>query len=198
MVQSPVTVADDGSLRWRTRRWVRVAPLVFRSAGGEDVIAFREDAQGAIAELHAWGGTFERVSWLEQPPFHLIVVMVSALAFSWYALRTIRQRRLSVEGRAARTSALCVAFINLVFVPWLVVRLRGLGDTTPLPLPDVALLLLPVASALLTVPLPAFAAAAWWHGWWSRRDRVAYTTVVLAGVAFATFLNYWKLLGLRY
>jgi hypothetical protein len=50
----------------------------------------------------------------------------------------------------------------------------------------------------VTALLPAFAAKAWTEKWWTRGERLAYSTFVALSVAFMTFLNYWKLLGIRY
>ena len=61
MLQSRVSAEPDGAIRWRDRRWVEVAPLVFTSADGRDTIVFREDASGKIATLHTWGGTYEHL-----------------------------------------------------------------------------------------------------------------------------------------
>jgi CubicO group peptidase (beta-lactamase class C family) len=51
MLQSPVRAEADGAIRWRGRRWVPVAPLVFTSSDGRDTIAFREGPSGAITAL---------------------------------------------------------------------------------------------------------------------------------------------------
>jgi hypothetical protein len=34
--------------------------------------------------------------------------------------------------------------------------------------------------------------------WWTARERVGYAAVTAVAVAFIVFLNYWKLLGVRY
>lgn len=53
-----VTANEDGTLGFAGRRWVSVAPLRFVREDGTGYIVFREDARGAIHELHAgafWG-----------------------------------------------------------------------------------------------------------------------------------------------
>ena len=42
MIQSRVTVDDDGALRWQGRRWLEVEPGVYRHADGPDYIVFRD------------------------------------------------------------------------------------------------------------------------------------------------------------
>ena len=74
MIQSRVTVDEDGAIRWRGRRWVQVEPLVFRSDNSLDSLVFRQDASGNIVGLHTWGGAYERISWWEQSAFHLAIL----------------------------------------------------------------------------------------------------------------------------
>jgi CubicO group peptidase (beta-lactamase class C family) len=205
MIQSVVSPAPDGSIRWQGRRWVEVEPLVFaaaESSDGRQYIVFREDERGRVRELHADGGTFERISWLEQRSFHLALLASSMVVFVSYVLwrlwPVIRDRRSRPPGHGARTCAVVAAALNVAFVGGLVLVIGDLGGTTPLPLPSVVLLCLPLACAAVTVTLPALAATAWIRQWWTARERVAYSAVAAFAVAFLTFLNYWKLLGFRY
>jgi hypothetical protein len=60
------------------------------------------------------------------------------------------------------------------------------------------LLSLPLVNVVTTALLPALAAMAWRRHWWTRRERLGYSTFALLAVVFMTFLNYWNLLGVRY
>lgn len=51
-----------------------------------------------------------------------------------------------------------------------------------------------IASVVVTALLPGFAALAWRERWWTRSERLRYSTLVILTVAFMTFLNYWNLL----
>jgi len=201
-VQSRVAAAPDGSLSWRGRRWVEVAPSVFRSADSLDHIVFRHDTEGNVAELHAWGATYERIGWLEQPPVHLAFLASCLVAFLAYALsrgvRALRRRPPATEGRAGIRCAVFVALANVAFLAGLFARLPDPGAMVPLPLPVVLWLSLPLASLAATVVLVAFAAAAWRKRWWTPAERLGFTTVAALAAAFPAFLNYWKLLGFRY
>jgi CubicO group peptidase (beta-lactamase class C family) len=206
MMQSRVTVDDDGAIRWKGHRWVEVEPLVFRStdppdysADGADYIVFRENDRGAIAELHAWGATYERISWMEQAPFHLGLFACCVVTFVAYAssrgLRRLRGRTRVDEGRAARRSALFVSLVNITFVIGLPVFLAALRASVPLPAPVLTLwLALPFVSVAVTALLPGFAVMAWREGWWTRGERVSFSTFSTLAVAFMAFLNYWNLL----
>ena len=112
--------------------------------------------------------------------------------------RLVRRRPPAPEGLAARRVALLVALLNLIFLAALASSLRELGAVTPLAWPSVVVLSLPLVTVAATALLPGFAARAWMAGWWTRRERLGYSAFAVASVAFMTFLNYWKLLGMRY
>ena len=177
---------------------VEVEPLVFRSVENSDYIVFRENALGEITGV----GESERIGWSEQRPFHLAVLASCVAAFLAYLLssgiRAIRQRPSTSEGRVARISAISVAGMNLMFITGLPIFLRNLGAITPLPVPILVWLSLPLVSLAVTVLLPAFAATAWRKQWWTLRERLGYSTLALLAVVFLTCLNYWRLLGIRY
>jgi hypothetical protein len=198
MSQGRVTVDDGGVIRWQGRQWVEVDPLVFRRVDSEDYILFRENERGQITGVD----NYERIGWLEQVPLHLAIVACSVVTFAAYlgmqGVRSLRRRTSRSEGRTARICAVAAAAINVMFVVWLVASFRELGAITPLPLSTLTLLWLPIISLALTALLPAFAFTVWWEQWWTRGERVAYSTLAVFAIAFMTFLNYWKLLGIRY
>jgi hypothetical protein len=202
MIQARLTVDSDGALRWRGRRWLEVEPSVFRREDAHDYIVFRTGPRGEVAELHSGNGTYERIGVLEQTAFHGVLLVTCVVAFLTYAgsrfIALVRHRSSQAEGRNARRTAAFVAVTNLVFLAALTSSLRTLGAITPLPWPMVAVLSLPLLSVAATALLPGFAARAWMAGWWTRRERLGYSTFAVLSVAFMTFLNYWKLLGIRY
>ena len=209
MIQSRVTVEPDGTIRWKGHRWLEVEPMVFRSldkpdynADGPELIVFRDNGRGDITELHAWGATYERIGWREQAALHLGLLASCVIAFLAYGLfgglRELRHRMAPDEGRLARRCATFIALANLMFVAGLAIFLRELdAASTTLTLPVGVWLSLPVASVVVTTLLPAFAVTAWREGWWTRGERLSFSTLAALSVAFMTFLNYWKLLGIR-
>ena len=201
MVQSSVTADPDGAIRWRGSRWLEVEPLVFQRENSADHIVFRESARGEITELHAWGATYERIGWWSQTWFHLTSLTVFVVAFTTWpvvAWRRYVAAGMPRHGLVARILAAVVMATNLMFLIGFVASLRQLGDTVPLSAGSLALLSLPIISLAITTLLPAFASTAWRERWWTRGDRIAYSTVAALAVAFMVFLNYWKLLGFRY
>jgi len=188
-------VADGDAIVFAGRRWVEVEPFVFQAPGAGDPIVFR--GPGARM-LQTWNSTYLRLDWSQQSPAQLGLAGSCLLVFLGYAAGSVRSWRRWRDGRAARGCALFVAVANVAFVVWLVVSLRRLGATTPLPILDVLFLSLAVAAATVAALLPGFAVAAWRSGWWTRGARAAFTAVSVSGVVFAAWLNAWNLLGFRY
>ena len=61
----------------------------------------------------------------------------------------------------------------------------------------VALLVIPLLTAVLIIGLLVFTVWAWKENYWSNFGRVHYTLITLAALAFTWFINYWNLLGWR-
>jgi CubicO group peptidase (beta-lactamase class C family) len=198
MIQTRVSASSDGSLAWQGRRWIEVAPMLFRSADREDYIVFRADSAGAPAELLAWGSSYERIGIFEQTAFHVGVLLSSVAGFvSYIGLRLVRLRRAREtirRTRLARFSGVAAATVNLTFVAGLPILFGDLGAAVPLPLVVRVWLALPVISLVMAPILVGFAVLAWRGGWWTRGERIAYSASAVAAVAFLLFLNYWRLL----
>jgi CubicO group peptidase (beta-lactamase class C family) len=191
-------VAADGDTIWLAeRQWTEVAPYVFQTPGSGDPLVFRQTA-GAMPVMQTWNSTYERIGWTRQTPVHLAFVAACLLVFLLSAVRFIVTWRRWREGRSARALGLFVAAGNLAFVGWYAAALRRLGSTTPLPAVDVAFLTLGVVTAVAAALLPGFAVAAWRESWWTRGGRAAFTVFAVSAVAFAAWLDAWKLLGFRY
>ena len=196
MLQSRVTAAGTDAIEWGGRRWIEVEPFVFQN--GADTLVFRHVNGSLLGVMQTWNTTYERIGWTEQTAVHLALAVSCLLVFAIAAVSTPRDWRHWREGRTARACGLFVALANLVFIVGLVVSLRTLGETTPLPLRQTALLVLGVAAAAVATLLPAFTILAWREGWWTRGGRVSYTVLTACGVVFAAWLDHWKLLGFRY
>jgi hypothetical protein len=89
--------------------------------------------------------------------------------------------------------------LNIAFVAGLPIFFGAVRASSPLaPSVLVLWLAIPLASVMVTALLPGFAAIAWRESWWTRRERLGFAAFAAISVAFMTFLNYWKLLGIRY
>jgi CubicO group peptidase (beta-lactamase class C family) len=196
MLQSRVAAAGD-TIWWAGRQWTEVAPYVFQAPDSGEPLVFRQTA-GAMPVMQTWTTAYERIGWTRQTPGHVAFAAACVLVFAICAVRFAVTRRRWREGRPARSLGLAVALANVIFLAWFLASIRRLGDTTPLPALDVAFLTLGVVAATGAALLPGCALSAWRDGWWTRGSRAAFTVLTVTAVAFAAWLDYWKLLGFRY
>jgi CubicO group peptidase (beta-lactamase class C family) len=219
LLQFHVKVTDRGTLSVRSvvplvkgAQYTEVAPLLFERLDGASYIAFREDEDGRITRMFGAIGqepaTFEKVAWYERDSFQLGLIAFLVLGFlsvlAWPTAHLIRRlRRHPAQdprpARLARLIAALLGILNLVFIVGFAAALtQGLTGALPYPPPwFVALLVIPILTAVLSLVLLVFAALAWKDGYWSLVGRLHYTVVTLAALVFVWFANYWKLLGFR-
>jgi CubicO group peptidase (beta-lactamase class C family) len=193
-------------------RYTEVEPLLFRNLDGTGYISFREDGRGRITHMFGRIGeepaTFEKVLWYERDVVQLGLILLLVVAFlsvlAWpgaYLIRRLRKRKAHDPplARMARWLAMAVGILNLLFfVGFAATLMQGLSGSSPYP-PSwfVALLVLPILSAILSVVLLLFTVLAWRNRYWTVAGRLHYSLVVLAALAFVWFANYWNLLGFK-
>jgi hypothetical protein len=212
-----VNTTGDGALLTKgtfggdPQRWVEVKPLIFREAGGQDTMVFREDGQGRITALFfdsSPTGAFVRLAWYETPAFHIgllavcVVIFLSAIVL--WPVGTLLGRRKGEAGAPrlslARLARWLAGGASALSILYLIGYTLVLSNPNPVELlyGDPPLLHAVGTLSLLIVVLVAGASPltvpAWMRHYWGVAARVHYTLVVLAGLAFVWFLYYWNLL----
>jgi CubicO group peptidase (beta-lactamase class C family) len=194
------------NLMAETKRWVEIAPGVFREKSGHEVVAFKRDEAGDVVGLVGPFGVMpaEKISWWQTGAFHGLVVglsvvlFISMLANAFYRRKDDRVKAAPYQyGRWAITTA---GAMNLVFLVALVLAVST-GEAALLegfPGFFKAALVLPMISVLLTIVAFAVAVQAWRKGTDGRAGRIHYSLVTLAGVLFLWSMNYWNLLGFHF
>ena len=220
LMQFRGTANDDGTLTLTSplgmgepTRWVAVEPLVFQNADGEGYMAFREDENGRITHsFMSFMGmpvAAEKVAWYETDSFQVsllgffTLIFLSVLAWPVAALiRRLRKRpaQFTRRERQARALAALVVVLNLIFLIGLGIRMvqAFMGAFNATPAYFVALLVIPLLTAILTIGLLVFTVLAWKDRHLSAVGRVHYSLMTLAALAFTWFVNYWNLLGFRF
>jgi CubicO group peptidase (beta-lactamase class C family) len=219
IMQLHLVPADDGTLSvssvvplMQPGTYTEVEPLLFQSVDGADYISFREDERGQITHMFGRIGeepaTFEKVLWYERDVVQLGLIVLLLASFlsvlAWPVASLVRRLR-KRQGhdprlaRIARWLAMAVGILNLAFIVGFAVTLmQGLSGGGPYP-PSwfVALLVLPIVTAALSIVLLALALLAWKDRYWSLVGRLHYSLVTLAGLVFVWLVNYWNLLGFK-
>jgi CubicO group peptidase (beta-lactamase class C family) len=211
-----VTELPDGRLRTgglgaNVRRWVQVAPFVFRNVDGDERIAFLMGRDGRATHLVVDfpAIAFERLGPLETPVAHLSIgggslflLLTAIVAWPIGAWRGWRRRRAgAADGsvRAPRSARLALWLAAVLLVAFVAVLVVALADPMEIVYGVPQLLrsglALPIAAAVLTAVSLIFAWRAWRRRYWRLWGRFYYTLVTLSAVAFLAVLWYWNLLG---
>jgi CubicO group peptidase (beta-lactamase class C family) len=219
IMQLRLAAGDDGTLSvssavplMKPGTYTEVEPLLFRSLDGADYIFFREDERGRITHMFGRIGeepaTFEKVLWYERAVFQLGLIVLLLVSFllvlAWPVAALIRRlrKRQTHDSRLARLAgwvAIVVGILNLLFVVgFAALLMQGLSGGGPYP-PSwfVALLVIPILTAVLSIVLLVLAVLAWKDRYWSLVGRLHFSLVTMAAVAFVWLVNYWNLLGFR-
>lgn len=188
-------------------QFVEIDNNLFRQVDGKLKIAFGEDADGAIYDMHIDGLPFmgmSRAPAFESMLFKTLLPIVSLLLFltvwtGWFYRRKDYKAMPAGERTAIRLSMMASAS-NLAFVVLAVGILATyqleIYETIPTILK--VSLILPIIAVLSAIGMLYFAVKAWRENFWRRGRRVHYTLVTASAVFMAIFYNYWNILGWQY
>jgi hypothetical protein len=133
-------------------------------------------------------------------------VLFLSAGVTWLARslsRRFRKQRFQDDRltRLAWLVAGLVGILNLVFLiglPLVAWRIGVWQLLSGVPAIIIALLYIPPVTTGMTLGLPTFTVLAWKNKNWSASDRVNYSLITLAALAFIPFLMYWNLLGFQF
>jgi len=118
--------------------------------------------------------------------------------------RKLKERNIPVFRRTARWIAGSAAILMLLFVFLLSIMMNQTNlveqffTSITVPLPLILLLVMPVIAAILTLLTIPLAVLAWLKKHWTFQDRIHYTLVTAALIAFIWWLNFYNLLGWKF
>lgn len=190
------------------RRFVEIEPLVFQDTQDGTVVAFREDARGAITHFMVNQGVFEKLPWWEQTWFHFGYVGAALAVYAtaivvWPTVAGIAWLR----GRPGRGAKWIGAFgwltaaLNTFCLVYLVVTLAGMNQTEftyGMPSQVRNVLYIPPATAMTTASLAPLAVYTLVRRRGSRWFRAHLAAVALCAAAFVPFCLHWNLLGFQW
>jgi CubicO group peptidase (beta-lactamase class C family) len=194
------------------QRYVEVEPLVFQKADGQDKIIFKENERGEIA--YAFEGKdpstiLVKLKWYQAPLFHqwlmgvcLFLFLTAVLGWPLAALSRIICGR-KIDGihhpRTARRLAGGMSGLLILTALGIASALSRYGNLfLGVPLILKICQILPILAAVLGAGTLVFAFKAWKEHYWTPCQRLHYSLVALASLAFFWFLNFWNLIGWRY
>lgn len=196
----PIAV-DRGSLTFNGMRFSETEPGLFQQTDGDRLLAFKQDENGQ-RWLFMGPLAYFRAAWYQTPGFLLWVLGGCFLVYlSAWVVWPLRALRLGRKKEAApRTGAFWLAgtlgLYNFGLLGWLAVLLINFGGTFVFPQEYIRLI-----SGLFWLTLPwtlavlSFAARAWLRREGSVGQRIHYSLVAAAAVAFMWLLWSFKLIG---
>ena len=195
-----------------SNQWVEVEPLVFRPVGGlpsSEELVFGKDIQGRIKYIFINNNptmAYERVDWTEGAGFNYALLGASVILFLstliWGIGRIFNRcpRKQERSARSARWIAGGASMLNLLFLMGLMIisSIQPMEIIYSIPSSMTGLFTIPLIAAILALASAVFAALAWKDSYWSLLERIHFTLVTLALLAFIWWLNNWNLLGYRF
>jgi CubicO group peptidase (beta-lactamase class C family) len=194
------------------RQYVEVSPLNFEQLNGQDKLVFRKDSASGIS--YAFSSQVPELAlvkllWYQTPVFHYFILAVCIILFltaglGWpiAALSRILCRRKCEGVKAPRAARWLAGIMSLLFILAILGVLVSISNEKDLlagpPLILKVSLALPLLAAVLAIGVLIFTRMGWAKRYWTRCHRLHYTLVLLAGLAFLWFLNFWNLLGWRF
>jgi len=192
-------------------QWVEEEPLVFRKAGGQDTVVFRENRRGRIT--HAFFSQIPtlagiKLAWYKTPGFHYSLLAICAILFlstlGWPASsisKLLCRSKREVPGAPGLVRVIAGG-MSALYIIFLIGMFLTVSDYMELifgvpPFLKI-LLILPMLSVLLTIGALFFVYVGWKNKYWTICGRAHYTLVVLASLVFLWFLAYWNLLGFHF
>jgi hypothetical protein len=194
-----------------TIHWIEVEPLVFREAGGQDTLVFREDSKGRIT--HAFWSRIPmfalvKSTWYESPGFHYTLLAITVLLFlstlRWplgLLSRIVCRRKKDIPGAPwllRGVAGAMSAFYLLSLIGIFMALSNQLELMYGVPSILKIALVFPLISAGLTIGALILIYFVWKNKYWTVCGRVHYTLVILASPVFLWFLCYWNLLGFQF
>jgi hypothetical protein len=207
-----VRAQEDGALVLKSplglSRLVPVGPLLYRDGLGEDLVAFREDADGRVT--HGFLGiapmmALERAPRSEAMMLHRVLLGLALLAFLGTVVAAPRRWWRKRKGTAlpgddlpGRKTLVAMALVNLAFVGAVAMLALDPMSLMSGPLTGLKIALgLPVIGIVLALGAAVLAVRQWMKGSATLGARLRYSAVVVLALVFAWSLNVWNLLGWR-
>lgn len=200
----------------KPRRMIQVEPLLFQSIDDDYYCAFRQNNDGKITHLFTHGTTaFEKVPWYYTLPFQrtfffacFAILLLAALKIAiQFVIRKIKKKKVArtvIQNRLhwlTWLSSFTLLFYLLAFGVTLLLipeqeALVGFGYGLPKVISLIQVI--PFVGIIFLLVMLFYLIKSW-----AKQDvgifkKILYSLVILAGIGFIWFLNYWNLLGWRF
>lgn len=199
----------------KPRRMIQIEPLLFQSIDDDYYCAFREDENGEITYLFTNGtNAFEKVEWYHTVPFQqkffiacFIILFAATTGIGGrFLIRKIKKQKpdASTLEKRVRTFAWITSFtllfyllafgIMVLFIPQKEIMI-GFGNGFPGIISIIQVIpFLGIVSMLFYL---FYLMKSWFQSDIGISAKIVYSIVLLAGIGYLWFLNYWNMVGWR-
>lgn len=184
---------------------IEIAPDLFRNEDEGFLVAFSEGASGRIENLFLGAAipSFHRIAWYETVHMLVLVAGLSFVVFAVAGARGVRAlmqrgRRQDDEPvwvRGGRYVMLGLCVVGATFAAGFPALLLIHDDPVSYPPGTEAMLMLPVAGAVLVAVATVFVLMTWFRRYGSPWARLRATVIILTAVLFLWVLDLWNILG---
>jgi CubicO group peptidase (beta-lactamase class C family) len=209
-----VGATADGYLTFGDQQFMPIEPLLFQEVGGQEKLAFRQDAEGNITHVfqnsHPIWAYEKQVGLASTSLQHTIILFCLAICLLtlviWLIGAFINRRKEQTQPQLARVARWVIAGMTLLTVAVIAVAFKDVFSPIVSKLPLMrgeipSLLFVPTLATLAAVLASGavvLAGLAWKRGYWTVAGRIHYTLVALAGLVFAWWFNFWNLIGWKF
>lgn len=210
-----VAAGPDGELIIRSsggrppRRMIEVEEGLYREIDGEGLATFRTGDDGRVTHILMGGAALEKMSWRGDPTVHgpifvAVLILFGLTALGWlfgFLMRIVVMGPPSPIRGKARFTAFLVCVCQSAF---LLGGAAGLSEVDPYQLMEripgwfTWLLVLPLISLVLTVPLCYFTVRGYHKDIHDPLAKVHYGTITIASIVVLLLEWHWNLLGYHF
>jgi hypothetical protein len=202
-------IAEFKDFNGQTKKWQEIAPLVYRSVNGQDLLAFRRDEHGRMELVPNFPAVvFERVGMIASSDFNQLLIcgVLAVLALTlifWPVAAIIRNHyhaRLELDAayQRLRPWVRAVCAVDLVFLIWFFLALTNESPGVFSARSDLKFHVIQTVGLIGALGTAAVLLACY-RSW---RDRQAWfwariwnLVIVVACIAFVWFALHWNLLN---
>jgi len=209
-----VSITDDGFLltvaNGQSQRWVEAGEHLFREAGGDRTIGFREDDSGNIGLIFSSSGTsagerigfFGGLEWIAILSVLGLLSVIGIITGAW-----LRRRQEVHQSNGERYSAQLMTFyagawlIFMLLMGGATVEALGMGNDIIIAYPTslmIAALAVLVVAAVLTIPALYSIYPVWRDANWPIWRRIRHTSAIVILTLLVLTLNHWNMLGFKW
>lgn len=189
------------------RQWIEIEPWVFREVDGEEILAFAPNRGDRLTRLYRGErppAAFLKLPWYRTSLYHFVLLGICIILFLsaigvWLSSFFVDKKYRPQLSRLIGVPVVIGSAGNLVFLVMFVISFSDIfAIVTGIPTTLKIALIIPLLTTAMAIASVFFTFRLWQRNHGLIQERVHYTLVTLALLAFTWFCSYWNLLGFQF